>query len=116
MSKCDQMVMESKLPFSSNKEDGLFIVKEVDGQGNVKGKYRPPQGGEEDIQNGKCKENEKKFHLERTGFKYEGDIFAFNGDEIIVVVGTRSPKRHDKREEDEEADGDEVWVGVKTGT
>jgi len=115
MAKCDLMVMESKLPFSSNTDDGLFIVTDVDGQGNVTGKYRS-QGNEENIQNGKCKENEKKLHLERAGFKYDGDIFSFNGDGIIVVVGKRSPKPHVKREKDKEADGDEVWVGVKTGT
>jgi hypothetical protein len=112
MAKCDVMVMESILPFSSNKNDGLFLVREVDDQGNIKGYYRPPQGDEEQIKNGKCKENVKQFHCERTGFSYDGEVFGFNGDGIIVVVGKRSRKQRDRGEEDD----DEVWVGVKTGT
>lgn len=120
MAKCEEMIMESILPFSANPADGLFLIEDVDGNGNMKGKYRKAGGNpgdEEEIKNGKCKENEKKFECERVGFKYDGSVFSFNNDEIVVVVGKRSPKQDAKREKGgKEANGDEVWVGVKTST
>lgn len=120
MAKCKEMTMESILPFSQVTGDGLFLVEKVEGE-NITGKYRKPGGNpgdDEPIQKGKCKESGKKFEAERAGFRYEGDIFAFEGDDIVVIVGKRKVKQQAaKRKKDkEEVDNEEVWVGVKTST
>ena len=118
MARCKPSSMESILPFSQDMDDGTIFIDEVKPNGDMRGRHRRRGASEdEDLQNGKCKENDKKFECERVGFRYEGDVFAFDGDDTIVIIGRRSPKQKAKREEDgEEGDGDEVWVGVKTGT
>jgi len=48
-------------------------------------------------------------------FEYDGDIHDPPGEKLIVV-GTRSRFIIDKDGKRTKADGDDVWVGVKTGT
>jgi len=49
-------------------------------------------------------------------FEYDGDIHEPHGQGLLIVVGTRSRFIIDKDGKRKKADGDDVWVGVKTGT
>ena len=48
--------------------------------------------------------------------EYDGDIHEPRGQSLLIVVGTRTQWIIDKDGKRKKANGDDVWVGVKTGT
>jgi hypothetical protein len=119
--RCGTAKWASILPLSSEKDDGIIFVDEVNGSGVItKGRHRrkgaKPGDPDEPLKNGKCKSGPDTIEFEREGFHYNGEI-SVRDDGVFVISGTRSRRQTGRGEEDgEEVDDGEVWVGVKTGT
>lgn len=115
MARCEVLEMVSLLPFRADAAEGIIFIDEIASGVIRRGRHREPNGTDRDLERGTCLENDRTFECERPGFKYEGRVFSFNNDRIVLVVGKRSLKNKN-RKDDKKADGDEVWVGVKTST
>ena len=112
--QCGKATWASVLPDNANKDDGTVFVDVVHGNGNMQGRHRKataqPSDPDEDLTNGKCQSGPEMMKFDRAGFHYEGEISG------RVIVGRRFKKAEGKEGTEGELDGEEVWVGVKTGT
>lgn len=100
---CEPSTWASVLPDNEESDDGTLIINDVHGNGEIEGTHRKSDGAsEEDIQNGKCINDEIEFDI--VGFHYEGKIKG------RIIKGKKKSKPHDRKE----FNGEEVWIGVKT--